>query len=309
MRAWQLGDIGTVPTLVTTDIPQPQPGDGDVLVRIEAAGVTPTELIWYPTMHAKTGEKRHNAVPGHEFSGTVAAVGNDVSGLAVGQDVYGMNDWFADGATAEYCLTRPEWIAPKPRRLTHAEAASVPIGALTAWQGLFDRARLQPGERVLVHGGSGAVGVFAVQLARRHGAHVITTASARNTEFLQRLGAERVIEYRNERFEDSVEAVDIVFDCVGGETLDRSWRVLGPSGRMVTIAAAGEETQDQRTKDAFFIVEPKQQQLSTIGNLLETGEIQAVVDAAVPFAQAGAAYGGEITHRLGRGKVVIAVSV
>ena len=134
--------------------------------------------IWYPTSHTKTGEKRTAAVPGHEFSGVIAALGADVEGFEVGREVYGMNDWFADGATAEYCLAQPAAVAPKPPRLTHIEAASVPIAALTAWQGLVERARLQPGESVLIHGGAGAVGLFAVQLARLRGAHVIATASA-----------------------------------------------------------------------------------------------------------------------------------
>ncbi len=120
--------------------------------------------------------------------GIVAAVGEGVTGVEVGQEIYGMNDWFADGATAEYCLTLPGSIAAKPKSLTHIEAASVPISALTAWQGLFDRAKLQAGERVLVHGGAGAVGIFAVQLARSRGAHVIATASEHNLAFVSELG-------------------------------------------------------------------------------------------------------------------------
>ena len=132
-----------------------------------------------------------------------------------------MNDWYADGATAEFCITQASSIADKPKRLTHVEAASVPIGALTAWQGLFDRAKLRARERVLVHGGSGAVGLFAVQLARARGAHVIATASTHNLEFVRGLGADEVIDYRKERFEDRVGKVDVVFDTVGGETLER----------------------------------------------------------------------------------------
>ena len=308
MRAWQLDGPAATPTLVAGDVPEPKPGPGEVLVRIRAAGVTPTELGWYPTTHTKAGDRRDHAIPGHEFSGAVAAVGPGTRGVVVGDEVYGMNDWFADGATAEYCLTRSEWIAAKPSGLTHAEAASVPIGALTAWQGLFDRAKLQKGERALIHGGSGAVGVFAVQLARWHGAHVITTASARNREFLLQLGAEQVIDYRAERFEDSVRGIDVVFDAVGGTTLQRSWGALGPNGRMVTIASDSEGTQDDRTKRAFFIVEPNRDQLTKAGELLDAGVIKPVVDAVVPFAQTGAAYAGKVERRLGRGKVIIAVA-
>ncbi|HSI11861.1 MAG TPA: NADP-dependent oxidoreductase, partial [Chthoniobacter sp.] len=202
MKAYCLNEDATA--LIEREIPMPEPAATDVLIRVHAAGVTPTEIGWYPTTHTKAGATRRNPVPGHEFSGVVAAVGAEVEGFQVGDSVYGMNDWFADGATAEYCLTQPACIALKPARLTHAQAAAVPIGALTAWQGLYDRAKLKAGERVLVHGGSGAVGVFAIQLASRTGAQVFSTASAKNADFLEHLGASHVIDYKSERFEDTV---------------------------------------------------------------------------------------------------------
>jgi NADPH:quinone reductase-like Zn-dependent oxidoreductase len=192
--------------------------------------VTHAELSWQPTTHTKSGENRRQAIPGHEFSGTIAAVGAGADGV-VGEEVFGMNDWYAQGATAEYCCAAPSALAPRPTRLTHVEAACVPIGALTAWQGLFERAHLQAGERVLIHGGAGAVGVFAIQLACRRGAHVLTTASGRDRDFLLRLGAQQFIDYHTERFEDVARNVDVVFDAVGGSTLQRSWDVLGRPGR------------------------------------------------------------------------------
>src|SRR5262245_22333750 len=155
MKTMRLSDSAQPPVLVEDTVPQPQPRRGELLVRVYAAGVTPTELLWSTTTHSKTGARRSHAVPGHEFSGVVAAVGEAPVGFALGQEVYGMNDWFAEGALAEYCLTQPTSVAQKPSSLTHVEAAAVPIGALTAWQGLFDRARLQAEERVLVHGGAG----------------------------------------------------------------------------------------------------------------------------------------------------------
>ncbi len=229
-----------------------------MLVRVRAVGVTHTELDWYPTTHAKDGTPRKRAVPGHEFSGVIAAVGKNTKGFEVGQEIYGMSDWFVDGAIAEFCVTQPQSIASKPVTLTHEAAATVPIGALTAWQGLFERAKLQPGERVLVQGGAGAVGLFAVQLAHLHGAHVIATASQKNLQLVAELGADEVIDYRASRFEDRSGKVDVVFDTAGGDTLDRSWSVLNAGGRLVTIVSGLPDNAEQRVKDAFFIVEPSQ---------------------------------------------------
>jgi NADPH:quinone reductase-like Zn-dependent oxidoreductase len=305
MKVMRFNDSSAEPGLIAGTASVPRPGPGELLVRVHAAGVTPTELLWYPTTHTKDGGKRTDAIPGHEFSGIVEAVGRDVDPGLVGCEVFGLNDWFADGATAEYCVAQASGIAPKPNRLSHAEAASAPIGALTAWQGLFDRARLRAEERVLIHGASGGVGIFAVQLARWAGASVIATASARNTEFLRQLGAERVIDYYSERFEEHVGDVDVVFDGVGGTTSERSWNVLKTAGRMVTIAADSEGTHDERTKAAFFIVESNQQELSEIARLFDRGDLKVCVDGVVPLTQASGAYFGAAGRQLRRGKVVI----
>lgn len=307
MRIVRLADSTQPPLLIQDDASQPQPGRGELLIRVCAAGIMLTELSWYPTSHRKNGEPRVGAVPAHEFSGMVAAVGEDVGSLEIGHEVYGMNDWYANGAMAEYCIAPFFGLAPKPRRLTHVEAASVPIGALTAWQGLFDHAKLQPGERVLIHGGAGGVGVFAVQLARLHGAHVIATASAHNRDFVSSLGAEQVIDYRASRFEECVQGLDVVFDTVGGDTLERSWSVLRPGGRMVTVVSTEADSIDARVKQAFFIVEPNQKQLVEVAALLESGQLRTVVDAVIPLLQAPEIYAGKVP-RQGRGKLVVAVA-
>lgn len=307
MKAMRLADSAQTPVLIERDILQPKPRKGELLVRVYAAGVTPTELSWYPTSHKKNGDQRTGAVPSHEFSGEITEIGDGDAGLSIDQEIYGMNDWFADGALAEYCVTQPQWIAPKPRHLSYAEAASVPIGALTAWQGLFDRARLQPGERVLVHGGAGAVGVFAIQLAHSRGAHVTTTVSAHNIEFVKGLGANQVIDYKAAPFEKEVRGMDVVFDTVGGDTLRRSWGVLKQNGRLVTIASDTETTADERAKAAFFIVEPNRQQLVEIARLLDAGNLRPVVDNIVPFSQASEAYTGAVEKK-GRGKLVVVVA-
>jgi NADPH:quinone reductase-like Zn-dependent oxidoreductase len=238
----------------------------------------------------------------------VAALGEEVTGVSVGDEIFGMNDWFAEGATADYCLTRPEWIAPKPVGLTHVEAATLPISALTAWQGLFDRAQLRQGERVLIHGGAGAVGLFAIQLAHKTGAYVITTASSEHFDFVQRLGAQQVIDYRTESFQKTVKDLDVVFDTVGGSTLRGSWDLLKPGGRVATIAATSEGTKDERTEKAFFIVEPDRKQLIEIAKLVEAGELQLFVSAVIPFDQASAAYTGKLRQTRGRGKLVLEIA-
>ncbi len=307
MKTMCLNDSIPSRSLVARESPTPTPSSGEILIRVHASGVTPTEVVWYPSTHTKTGEARQHAVPGHEFSGVVAAVGEGGSDFQVGDEIYGMSDWFAEGATAEYCLTIAAQIARKPASLSHAEAATVPIGALTAGQGLFDRAKLKKGERVLIHGGAGAVGIFAIQLARQAGAQVFTTASARHGEFLTQLGADHVIDYKNERFEDLLRDLDVIFDGVGGSTRERSWAVLKPGGRLVTIAADGEGPVDDRTKAAFFIVEPSQTQLVEISALFDRGLLQTFVDGLVPLEQASTAYFGTAERRNGYGKVVVSV--
>jgi NADPH:quinone reductase-like Zn-dependent oxidoreductase len=304
MKAMCLSDGGQ--TLVERDLPTPTPQPHEILIRVHAAGVTPTEVLWYPTTHTKAGTTREHAVPGHEFSGVIEACGDAVRDFHAGQEVYGMNDWFDEGATAEYCVTVPASIAPKPARLTHEEAATVSIGALTAWQGLFTKANLVAGERVLIHGGSGAVGLLAIQLAKRAGGHVITTASSQHAALLQALGADQVLDYKTQPFEETLHDIDVIFDAVGGTTLQRSWSVLKAGGRLVTIAADSEGTADERTKAAFFIVEPHQQQLVEIGSLLETGALRAFVGGTVPLALASDAYFGR-PPRIGLGKFVVSV--
>jgi NADPH:quinone reductase-like Zn-dependent oxidoreductase len=305
MKAIRLHARGGPEAFAYEEAPQPRPGEGEVLVRVHAAAVTPTELVWVPTWTTPTGEpRRFPIILGHEFSGEVAGVGDGVTDVAVGNPVYGLNDWFGDGALAEYCVARAAEVAPKPRSVDHLAAAVTPISALTAWQGLIGRARLAAGERVLVHGAAGGVGVFAVQLARWRGATVIGTASAHNAAFVRGLGADEVIDYRAVRFEDIARGIDVVFDTVGGETLDRSWGVLKPGGRLVTIAASVEGSPDPRTREAFFIVRPDRGQLNEITRLIDAAQLRPVVDRVFPLARARQAY----EHKPARGKVVLSVA-
>lgn len=297
----------SAPELRVEETEAPTPGLGEVLVRVHAAGVTPTELSWYPTWHTAAGGDRLAAILGHEFSGVVEAVGEGVSGVSLGDAVFGMNDWFADGATAEHCIAKAADIAHKPPSLSHTFAATVPISALTAWQGLVERAQVKPGERVLVLGGTGAVGLFAVQIARLEGAHVIATTSAQNAALARALGANETVDYEEENYERGIEPADIVFDGVGGATLDRAWSLLKPGGRMVTIAADSEGTGDARVKDAFFIVKPDGARLAKIAAMIDEHKLRAFVNATVPLIQAPDAYTGRVRDRSHAGKVAVVI--
>jgi NADPH:quinone reductase-like Zn-dependent oxidoreductase len=308
MKAVRLHARSGPDALVYEETSLPQLETGEVLVHVHATAITPTEFLWAPTAQTRTGEERPlPIILGHEFSGVIAAVGDGVTNIAEGDPVYGLNDWFEDGAEAEYCVARAAEVAPKPQSIDHVHAAVTPISALTAWQALFDRASLSPGQRVLIHGAAGGVGVFAVQLARWRGARVIGTASAHNLDFVRELGADEVIDYRVTRFEDVVSDVDVVLDTVGGETLARSRNVLKPGGRLVTIAASSEGVNDPAVRDAFFIVEANPVQLVEIARLIDVGQLRPIVDAVFPLAEARQAYErGQHGHL--RGKIVLRVA-
>ena len=306
MKAARLRAHAGPEQLVVEEAPAPRAGTGEVLIEVHAAGVTPTELAWQPTWTTREGTPRAPPViPGHELSGVVVAAGPGAD-LAVGDVVYGTNDWYRDGAQAELCVARAADVAPKPSSLDHATAAVVPISALTAWQGLFVRGLLGAGQLVLIHGGAGAVGGFAVQLARWRGARVAATASAADLDFVRELGASVALDYRATRFEDQLRDVDVVLDTVGGDTLARSRAVLAPGGRLVTIAASSEATDDARVRGAFFIVEPSRAQLVDLGKLIDAGSLQPLLTAVYPLEQARQAW--EHARRGGlRGKVALRI--
>jgi NADPH:quinone reductase-like Zn-dependent oxidoreductase len=305
MKAIRLHKVDGPESLRYEDTPKPIPKDNQVLVQVYATAITPTEFDWYPTFHTPEGGIRPlPVILGHEFSGVVEAVGADEMGVQVGDRIYGLSDWFIDGAQAEYCLTVPANIAPKPVILGHTQAAAVPISALTAWQALIDRARLLAGERVLIHGAAGGVGSFAVQFARHLKAHVIATALAANTDFVKALGAHEVIDYSITPFETVVRDVDVVLDTIGGDTRARSWGVLREGGRLVTIAADAEGSKEQQVRDAYFIVQPNRNQLMDISRLIDTGVIRPVVGAVFPMENFRQAY----KQKPVRGKIVLSIA-
>lgn len=308
MRAMRVHSRAGPTALVIDTLPIPCPGPGEVLVRVRAAGITPTEFTWNSTFTSKDGRERLPAIPGFEFSGTVAALPPSVSDFVTGDEVYGLLDFWRDGAAAEYVVAKAADLALKPRSADHIRAAAIPLSGLTAWQALFDGAHLEPGERVLIHGASGGVGSYAVQLARYCGAFVIASASLGRGSFLRDLGANEVIDYTHERFEDRAGEVDAVLDTVGGDTLERSWSTLRRGGTLVSIVGDVdvERAKALGVRAVSLLVRPDRAELIELARLVDSGTVRPVVDAVFPLASAREAYErGANGHN--RGKTVLRI--
>ncbi|GCE29930.1 NADPH:quinone reductase [Dictyobacter alpinus] len=309
MKAIRIHGRGGADHLVYEDAPKPEPGPGEVLVRVHAAGVIATELTWDETYRTGAGIQRTYPIPGHDFSGVVEEAGADVTNLAKGAEVYALIDFDRDGAAAEYAIVRQEELALKPRSLDHVQAAAVPLTALTAWQALFEHAGLQKGQTILIHGAAGGVGVFAVQFARWAGARVIATGSAANHDLLRELGASEVIDYTTTRFEEVVKDVDVVLDSIGGETIHRSLQIIKPGGTLVSITSprpSFDEAKAFHVRPIWFIVRPNHDQLTRIASVIDEGHIRPIIDTVLPLSQARQAYEyGAKGHT--RGKIVLSV--
>ncbi|MEU9798043.1 NADP-dependent oxidoreductase [Streptomyces sp. NPDC051000] len=307
MRAVVVSQWGGPEVLVEREIERPEPGMGEVLVRVRAAGVNPVD--W------KTRESGAlipwGPVPavGWDVSGTVEAVGPGVTLYRVGDEVYGMPRFPQQaGAYAEYVTAPARHLARKPASLDHVQAAALPLAALTAWQALVDTAGVSAGQRVLVHAAAGGVGHLAVQIAKARGAYVIGTASAAKHELLRELGADEVIDYRTADFEDVVSDIDVVIDAMGGDHGRRSLKVLKPGGHLVTLPGPdGVPADAEGVHATWLLVEPDLKGLEGIAALVEQGLLKPLVDTVLPLEQAAEAH--EIGER-GRttGKIVLTVA-
>lgn len=294
------------------EAPRPEPGPGEVLVAVKAAAITPQELTWSETWTHSSDESapdRTPIIPAHEFSGVVAATGEQVRDAAVGDEVYGLIPFTGDGAAAEFLTVRADVVAAKPTTVDHDHAAALPLAALSALQALVDHGDVLTGQQVLVQGGAGGVGSYVVQLGADLGAHVSATASAADVEFVMDLGAERVFDYQNDRFEDHLSDVDVVVDLVGGATQERSWSVLKPGGILVSLATPPDQHEADRrgVRADYFVVEPNAAELRSIAELVDRGRLTPVVDRVVPLSETRAGYAALAEH--GRhGKIVIHVA-
>ena len=309
MKAVRLHARGGVEQLIYEEAPLPVLQPGDALVRVLACSTTRNELDWDPTYTDQQGNSRLPAIPGHELCGIVEALAPGVQDLAVGDAVYGLASFFRDGAAAEYIAIHAADLAPKPMSLDAIQAAAVPLSALTAWQALFDHARLLPGQKLLVHGAAGGVGSFAVQIGRWHGVHVIATADCDSLDLVTGLGVDQFIDYKTQRFDEMASEVDVVLDTVGGETQERSWKVLRKGGTLVSIAGESIEQPDPAlgVKGIFFIVKPNRMQLIELGRLIDQEIIKPLISSVLPLDQAREAFGQVAGHGV-KGKVVLRIA-
>lgn len=287
--AYQEGGV-----LAYSDVKRPAVAAGQVLIRVRAAGVNPIDWKLPP---------RSGFIPGFDVSGIVEAVGEGVTAFKAGDEVFAMLPLGqTGGGYAQFAVAAQDIVVVKPANLSHSEAASIPLAALTAYQALFDTANLKQGQTILIHGGSGGVGHFAIQLAKSRGARVITTASKENHEFVKSLGADVVVDYKTEKFEDVAKEVDVVLDVIGGDTQRRSYSTLKPGGILVSIVGRPANP-PANIKAQGILVHPSGSQLA---KLIADGKLKPEVGKTFPLTEAAAAHaqGKSGSHR---GKIVLLV--
>ncbi|MDO8541510.1 MAG: NADP-dependent oxidoreductase [Opitutaceae bacterium] len=308
MKAVCIYSYGGPGVLVYEDVPRPRPGSGEVLIRVYAAGINPVD---WKIREGHLKEMLHHTLPlilGWDVSGVVEVLGAGVLRTRVGDEVFSHSDISRDGAYAEFVVIREAEVALKPKSIDHVHAAALPLAGLTAWQSLFDAAKLAAGQRVLIHAAAGGVGTLAVQLAKQKGAHVVGTSSARNHDFLRQLGVDQVVDYQTARFENVVEPVDVVLDTMGGEIQDRSWKVLRRGGILVSLVTppSAEIAARHGVRHTSVSTQPNAAQLAEIAKLVDAGKLQAIVETVLPLSEATRGHElSERGHR--RGKIVLRV--
>lgn len=303
MRAIRVPDYGDVDQLKLEHIPRPEPQAGEVLVQVHAAGVNPIDWKIRQGLRKDVLQMQFPYIPGMEIAGVVQEVGPGVTAFQKGQAVYGRS---TKGGYAEYTVAAEESLGLKPQSLSFDEATTVPVGATTAWQGLFDHGKLEAGQRVLIQGAAGGVGLFAVQFARWKGAHVIATTSGANVEFVRSLGAETVIDYTTTALASVVHDVDLALNAVGGSTLEESVQALKRGGTLVTTAGqpTAENAQERDVHVTSVYAHIGTELLQTFARLLDEGQVQVAIGQVFPLSEASQAHQvGQQGH--GRGRIVL----
>ena len=312
MKAVRIHVYGGLDALRYEQAPAPEPGPGEVLLRVHAAGVNPADAkIREGKAFASMCKEPFPLILGWDVSGVVVAVGAGVEAFGPGDALYGMVNFPCyGGAYAEYVVAPASHFSRKPESLDHIHASALPLAALTAWQALFEAARLSGGERVLIHAAAGGVGHLAVQLARWKGAaHIIGTASCDDGEYLKGIGVDELIDYRTQRFEEIAADVDIVLDCVGGEVQERSWRVLKRGGILVTIMEPPPQgkADEHGVRAGRVFVRPDGAQLGEIAAIADSGRLTPFIYRVFPLEKAREAH--ELVEKgQTRGKIVLSVA-
>ena len=304
MKAVIINEYGNNDVVRYVDAECPAPQAGEVLVKIHAAGVNPVD--W--KIRDGAGQRMGLTLPIHlggEIAGTVEEVGGGVEHLQAGDAVFGI---IKSGGFAEYAVAKAADLVRKPASLDFVHAAAVPLGALTAWQAMFDLAQLGSGQRLLITSTSGGVGSLAVQLAKDKGAHVIGMASGRNEEFVRGLGVDEFVDYTKGPFEEVVKDVDVVFDTVGGDTFQRAFGTLKKGGFLVTsVAFPKDEAQQYGVGVARVFCKPDAEELAAIRALVEAGKLKAHVATVLPLAEVKQAFELSAGGRT-RGKIVLEIA-
>jgi len=307
MRAVVAHEYGGPEVLKFEAVPRPEPKENQALVRVIASGVNPADPLTLSGKYAREFGTRLPLIPGYDIAGIVEKAGANVKKLTAGNAVYGYPTF--GGGWAEYVTVTEDEVAAKPRSLTFTEAAAVPMGALTAWQALVDTAQLRPGQTILIHGGSGGVGSFAVQIAKARGARVIATASTANQDLLKQLGADVTIDYTKTRFEEVAQGVDAVLDPVGKETLARSYGVVKKGGIVMSLVARPDpaELEKRGIRGVGISVHPDAEDLTEIAQLIDAGKIMPILTEVLSLNEAIAAQRRAATHHT-RGKLVLRIA-
>ncbi|HEV2803475.1 MAG TPA: NADP-dependent oxidoreductase [Chthoniobacterales bacterium] len=307
MKAVVAHEYGAPEVLRYEDAQRPEPKENELLVRVIACGVNPADPLVISGRMAKEFGTHLPLIPGYDVAGIVETVGGKVTKFRKGDAVYGYA--LFGGGWGEYAVLAENEAALKPKSATFVEAAAVPMGALTSWQALIDTAKLNAGQTILIHGGSGGVGSFAVQIAKAKGARVIATASTANQDLLKQLGADVAIDYTKTKFEEVAKDVDVVFDTVGRDTLARSYPLVKKGGIVTTIVSRPDPAQLEKygIRGSSVWSHPDGNELSEITTLIEAGKIKPVVGQVMPLADAVKASQQAETHHT-RGKIVLKIA-
>ena len=290
------------------EVARPKLQDSNVLVEVHAASLNPIDNILRAGFLRQMLELTFPHVKGYDVSGTVIEIGNNVKNVKIGDEVFARPNQMDAGSIAEFARIQEDELAIKPSNLTHEQAASVPLAGLTAWQALVTKGKIKEGNKVLIHAGSGGVGTLAIQIAKHFGAFVVTTTSGKNVGLVSELGADLIIDYTIQNFEDELSDCDLVIDTIGGETLARSFKVLKKGGKMVSIKSQDNDNLAQKYGVHFewFFMSPDGKMLSELAGLISQGAIKTVIDSVFRMDQAAEAFDLLATGRA-KGKIVIAV--